>query len=70
MDVPTILGVIGLVVISIAIWVKMEKRQDILFVIGGVLLLVYSISIESVIFSILQAVFILSALVELVKMKA
>mgnify|MGYP001584504956 CR=1 FL=1 len=69
MDTPTILGIIGLIIISMAIWVKIEKKQDILFVIGGVLLFVYSISIENVIFSVLQAVFILSALVELVRMK-
>lgn len=69
MDIPTFLGVIGLVIISAAIWMKNEKNQDILFIIGGVSLLLYSISIENIIFSILQFVFILSALVELVRLK-
>ncbi|KKU55558.1 MAG: hypothetical protein UX77_C0010G0049 [Parcubacteria group bacterium GW2011_GWA1_47_11] len=61
-------GIIGLIVISIAIWLK-EKKQDICFVVGGVFLLAYSLSIKNVIFSILQIIFILSALAELLKKK-
>lgn len=64
----TIFGVIGLIVISISIWLKNEKRQDVLFIIGGIFLLVYSISIENLIFSALQIVFIISALAEIVKL--
>ena len=61
-------GVIGLLCISYALWVKNEKRQDILFIIGGLFLLLYSYSIGDIIFITLQVVFILSALVELIKL--
>lgn len=64
-----IFGIVGLVVISVSIWIKKEKRQDIFFIFGGVCLLIYSIGIESWIFSILQVVFIASAMVELFKLK-
>lgn len=63
-----ILGVIGLILISIAVWQK-EKRQDMLFILGGLALLVYSYSLHNVIFVVLQVVFILSALLELLKLK-
>lgn len=63
------LGVIGLITISFAIWIKNEKRQNLLFAAGGACLLVYSISIENVIFSVLQLVFVTSALVEIAKKK-
>jgi len=64
-----ILGTIGLVIISIAVWIKNEKRQDLLFIAGGIFLLVYSLSIRNTIFSVLQLIFIISALVELIKLK-
>lgn len=63
-----ILGIIGLIIISIAIWIKNEKRQDNLFIIGGLFLLAYSVSIKNVIFSVLQFVFIVSAIFELIKL--
>lgn len=63
-----IFGVVGLIFISIAIWLK-EKKQDILFIIGGLALLIYSASIKNLIFILLQLVFILSALIELLKLK-
>ena len=60
------LGILGLVVASVAIWIKKEKYQDILFILGGLLLLGYSIAIHDPIFIILQIIFILSAVIELV----
>jgi hypothetical protein len=62
-------GIIGLVLISIAVWIKKEKKQDLLFLLGGAFLLVHSLSIHDKIFIILQVVFMASALVELVKIK-
>jgi len=59
-------GVVGLILITIAIWLK-EKAQNVLFIFGGLGLLVYSASIENLIFIILQIVFIVSAGVELFK---
>lgn len=63
-----IFGIVGLLVISVSIWLK-EKTQDVWFIIGGLALLVYSVSIQNTIFVILQLVFILSALIELLKKK-
>ncbi len=63
-----IFGILGLILISIAVWQK-EKRQDVLFILGGLALLVYSYSLHNAIFIILQVVFILSALLELLKLK-
>lgn len=63
-----IFGIIGLILITIAIWQK-EKQQDKLFIVGGLALFIYSYSLHNVIFIILQIVFILSALIELSKRK-
>jgi len=63
-----IFGILGLILITIAIWQK-EKWQDWLFIVGGLALLAYSYSLHNVIFIILQIVFILSALFELFKLK-
>ena len=62
-------GIIGLLILSAAIWISDENRQDVLFIIGGISLLIYSISIGDLIFIILQIVFIVSALVEIIKFK-
>jgi hypothetical protein len=64
-----IFGIIGLIIASYAIWVRNEKRRDLWFVVGGICLLAYSISIGSLIFTILQLVFIASATMEMVKLK-
>lgn len=65
----TIFGILGLITISIAIWLKNERRQDFWFIVGGALLLVYSVGIGSIIFIILQVVFITSAFLELLRLK-
>ena len=62
-------GIAGLVLVSIAIWLRKEKQQDILFIIGGVLLLVHSVYIEDVVFIVLQVIFILSATIELIRLR-
>ncbi len=63
-----IFGIIGLIIISIAIWQK-EKRQDRLFIVGGLALFIYSYLIHNAIFAILQIIFVLSAFIELNKRK-
>ncbi len=65
----TIFGIVGLVIVSISIWIKKEKRQDLFFILGGLFLLVHSIGIKSWVFSILQVVFVVSALVELLELR-
>ena len=68
-QIVTITGIIGLIVISYAIWIKNERKQDFLFIIGGLALLSYSFYQKDLIFFILQIVFIVSASVELLKLK-
>ncbi|MBI4117955.1 MAG: hypothetical protein HY455_00190 [Parcubacteria group bacterium] len=62
-------GIFGLLAVSCALWVRDEVKQNIVFIIGGISLLIYSVSIDEIIFVILQAVFIISATVELAKIK-
>ena len=62
-----IFGIIGLLLISYGLWVKNEKYQDIIYIVGGLSLLIYSIEVGNTIFIILQIVFVLSAIVELIK---
>jgi len=69
MAIFTVIGAIGLVLISIGVWAKKEIWQDVIFVLGGIFLLAYSIYISNTIFIILQIVFIISAGYELVKLK-
>lgn len=64
-----IFGIIGLVIISIAVWIRKERKQDRWFIIGSIFLLLYSIGIHDVIFIVLQLIFMASALVELLKLK-
>lgn len=59
-----IFGIIGLIIISCAIWFKNEKKQNLLFMLGGVFLLAYSIYLQDIIFIILQIIFTTSALIE------
>ena len=63
-----ILGALGLIGIIVAVLTKDEKRQDRLFILGGLLLLCYSVFIRDIIFIILQIVFIAVALIELVQL--
>jgi hypothetical protein len=58
-----IFGIIGLLIISYSVWVKNERRKDLLLILGGLSLLAYSISIRDAIFIILQIIFIISAFV-------
>ena len=60
-------GIIGLLIISGSLWIKNEVKQNILFICGGVSLLLYSIYIDDMVFIVLQCVFILSAGLELLK---
>ena len=68
MSVYKIIGVLGLVLISIGVITKSEKKQDILFIIGGISLGIYSIYIRDTIFIILQIIFTATAAGELFKL--
>ncbi|PCI29567.1 hypothetical protein COB55_01990 [Candidatus Wolfebacteria bacterium] len=60
----TLAGITGLLIISYALWVNDERKQNILFALGGFALLAYSVHIGDQIFITLQAIFIISALAE------
>jgi len=61
-DVYQILGAIGLILVSYGVIVKDRRKQDIFFIIGGIFLTLYSLSIKSYIFITLQIVFIFAAI--------
>lgn len=54
-----IAGIVGLLLITVGVVTKDEMRQDILFIVGSLGLLAYSISLKDPIFITLQSVFIL-----------
>jgi lipid-A-disaccharide synthase-like uncharacterized protein len=63
-----IIGAFGLILISVGLLVKGRKKQNILYILGGIGLEVYSISIRDTIFIILQIVFIFSAVYDFIKL--
>jgi hypothetical protein len=62
-----IIGAFGLMMISVGILLKNRTHQNILYILGGICLEVYSIYLQNVIFIILQFMFILAPIVDLVK---
>ena len=66
-----IIGALGLSMIIIGVLIKPRRRKvrDILFIIGGTFLVVYSIYIRDVIFIILQVVFVAVAIYDMFKLK-
>ena len=68
MDIYKIIGVLGLLLISIGVLTQ-KKNEDLFYIFGGIFLLVYSIYIADYIFIVLQIVFTLSAIYHFVKLK-
>jgi len=68
-EVFKLIGAIGILLIAIGIILKDRKKQDILFILGGICLEAYSIYIQDMIFIILQIIFILAAVYDLVKLQ-
>lgn len=64
-----LVGATGLLLISIGIINKDRRIQDILYIIGGICLEIYSLYLNDVIFIILQIIFIISAIYDLIKLK-
>ncbi len=62
-----IIGALGIILISIGILQKKRKIQDIYYALGGVCLLTYSIYINDLIFIVLQIIFTLTAIYDLIK---
>jgi lipid-A-disaccharide synthase-like uncharacterized protein len=64
-----IIGSVGLFFISIGILIKKRTTQDILYILGGISLEIYSLYLEDMIFIILQIFFIASAIYDLLKIR-
>ena len=62
-----IIGALGLGCITMGILVKERKRQDWLYILGGVLLEIYSIIIGDLIFIVLQIIFTIAAIYDLIR---
>ena len=62
-----ILGALGLVLISIGVITKKRELQDISYILGGLLLVSYSIYIRDTIFIILQIIFTITAIYDMLK---
>ncbi len=62
-----IIGAIGLLLVSLGVVVKKRILQNILFLVGGFFLELYSLIIGNTVFIVLQLVFILSAFYGIVK---
>ena len=69
-DVLKIIGAFGLVVVIFGILAKHRKRQATLYIIGGLCLEAYSLSIGDAIFIILQGVFTLAAAFDLYRQRS
>ncbi|HBF67556.1 MAG TPA: hypothetical protein DDW36_03985 [Candidatus Magasanikbacteria bacterium] len=69
MDIFKIIGAVGLLLISIGVITKKRRIQDLLYIVGGLCLETYSIYLGDVIFIILQIIFTLAAVYDLVKVQ-
>jgi len=63
-----VLGALGVLLISIGIATN-KRSENILYLLGGICLLIYSFYIKDIIFIVLQIIFILSAGYALIKNK-
>ncbi|MFA5351844.1 MAG: hypothetical protein WC304_01030 [Candidatus Gracilibacteria bacterium] len=68
-DLFKLAGIIGLLAISVGIITKKRNLQDIYYIVGGMLLEVYSLSIGDLIFIVLQIIFVAAAVYDFVKLK-
>ncbi len=62
-----LIGIVGLVLICLGMIVKNRKNRDVLSFFGGVGLLIYSIYLRDVIFTILQTIYILVVFFDFIK---
>lgn len=62
MNIPTLFGIVGLLLITSGVLLNNRKKENVLYLLGGISLEVYSIHLGDPIFITLQAVFILATL--------
>ena len=66
-----IIGTLGLVFIILGLLIKSKNRKirDILYIFGGLFLAIYSIHLKDIIFIVLQFIFVIVAVYDLIKLK-
>lgn len=64
-----VVGAAGLVCITAGVLLKKRVREDIFYIIGGLMLEAYSIYIKDPVFIILQIVFIIAAVYDFIKIQ-
>lgn len=69
MSIFKVIGAVGLLLISAGIINKNRRTQDLMYIVGGVCLEIYSIYLSDLIFIILQIIFTVSAIYDLIKLK-
>jgi len=69
MSIFKFIGALGLLLISIGIVNKKRFIQEILYIIGGICLEIYSIHLGDLIFIILQIIFIMAAIYDSIKLR-
>jgi hypothetical protein len=69
MELFKIIGIAGLVLICTAMVVRRRTLRDILSFFGGIGLLIYSIHLNDLIFTILQAVYVVVVAIDFMKEK-
>lgn len=67
LNIYDIFGIIGVIFIVTGILLRKRKEEHMMFILGGLFLCVYSISLNSYIFMILQIIVVISASYELLK---
>lgn len=60
-------GITGLILITLGVLIEHRKKEYILFALGGLFLIAYSVYIKDIIFIILQIIFTLAAIYNLIK---
>ncbi len=64
-----IIAIIGLLILSGGVITKKERKRNILFVIGGIMLISYSIYIKDIIIIAVQSIFTIAAAYNLISKK-
>ena len=62
-----LIGAVGLILIALGVITQQRRTQDKYYLVGGLLLTVYSIYIKDVVFIILQIIFLIAAGYDLAK---
>lgn len=68
-DIYKLIGIVGLVLICLGMIVKDRRNRDIFSFFGGFGLLIYSISLRDLIFTILEAIYVIVVSFDFIKQK-